>query len=113
MHVLVPLGEVCHLDRMVPVPTRNLSLTPAQNAFVEEIVRSGDYQNTSEAVRDALRALQQPRREVALKLEARRAQLKLGVGELDRGAAVSVEAADLERYLTSLVAPRRKRTRAP
>jgi antitoxin ParD1/3/4 len=94
------------------VPTRNISLTPEQDAFVEEVVRSGDYQNASEAVRDALRVLQLRRREDALKLETLRAQLKLGVDALGRGAAVAVDEPDLERYLTSLVTPRRKRTRA-
>jgi len=93
------------------VPTRNISLTPEQDAFVEEVVRSGDYQNASEAVRDALRVLQQQRREDALKLEALRAQLKIGVDALDRCAAVAVDETDLKRYLTSLVAPQRKHRR--
>ena len=86
-------------------------MTPEQDAFVEEVVRSGDYQNASEAVRDALRVLQQQRREDALKLEALRAQLKIGVDALDRGAAVAVDETDLKRYLTSLVAPQRKHRR--
>ncbi len=41
------------------MPTRNISLTPEQDAFIEETVKSGEYQNASEAVRDALRALRQ------------------------------------------------------
>jgi putative addiction module CopG family antidote len=49
------------------MPTRNISLTPEQDAFVEGVVKAGEYQNASEAVRDALRALQQRRREDALK----------------------------------------------
>jgi antitoxin ParD1/3/4 len=93
------------------VPTRNISLTQEQDAFVEQVVRSGDYQNASEAVRDALRVLQRHRREDALRLRALRAQLKLGVEALGRGASVAVEEPDLERYLTSLAAPRHKRTR--
>jgi hypothetical protein len=39
-------------------PTRNISLTAEQDAFVEQMVRSGPYQNASEAVRDAIRGLQ-------------------------------------------------------
>jgi putative addiction module CopG family antidote len=54
------------------MPTRNISLTPEQDAFVESVVEAGEYQNASEAVRDALRALQQRRREDALKLKALR-----------------------------------------
>ncbi len=45
------------------MPTRNISLTPEQDAFVEKVVQAGEYQNASEAVRDALRTLQQRRRE--------------------------------------------------
>jgi antitoxin ParD1/3/4 len=52
------------------VPTRNISLTREQDAFIEKTVKSGAYQNASEAVRDALRILQQRRREDALKLKA-------------------------------------------
>jgi antitoxin ParD1/3/4 len=93
------------------VPTRNISLTREQDAFVDEVVESGDYQNASEAVRDALRALQQRRREDAVKVEALRAQLKVGVDALRRGDATLVDESDLENHLTSLTR-RRKRTRA-
>ena len=41
------------------MPTRNISLTPEQDAFVEKLVKAGEYRNASEAIRDALRALQQ------------------------------------------------------
>ena len=44
------------------MPTRNISLTDEQDAFVERVVKAGEYQNASEAVRDALRVLQQRRR---------------------------------------------------
>ena len=43
------------------MPTRNISLTAEQDAFVEKLVEAGEYQNASEAVRDALRTLQQRR----------------------------------------------------
>lgn len=94
------------------MPTRNISLTPQQDAFVEDVVRSGHYQNASEAVRDALRVLQQHRREEALKLKALRAQLKRGVDALARGAAVDLHDTELENYLVSLTRPRRTRRRA-
>ena len=67
------------------VPTRSISLTPEQDAFVEKVVRDGEYQNASEAVRDALRLLQQQRREDALKLKALRAAIKAGIHELESG----------------------------
>jgi antitoxin ParD1/3/4 len=84
------------------MPTRNISLTPEQDAFVESVVKAGEYQNASEAVRDALRALQQRRREDALKLKALRVQIKAGVDALERGEFAEVDDVDLESYLESL-----------
>jgi antitoxin ParD1/3/4 len=84
------------------VPTRNISLTAEQDAFIEKAVESGEYQNASEAVRDALRALQQRRREDALKLKALRVAIKVGVDALERGEFTEVADADLETYLEGL-----------
>jgi antitoxin ParD1/3/4 len=93
------------------MPTRNISLTPEQDAFIERAVKSGEYQNASEAVRDALRALQQRRREDALKLKALRMQIKAGVDALERGEFVEVSDADLDGYLESLARAARQQTR--
>ena len=86
------------------MPTRNISLTPEQDAFVEKVVKAGEYQNASEAVHDALRALQQRRREDALRLRVLRLQIAAGVDELDRGDFVEVDVQDLEAYLNRLTA---------
>jgi antitoxin ParD1/3/4 len=93
------------------MPTRNVSLTPEQHAFVESLVKAGDYQNASEAVRDALRLLQQRRREDALKVKALRMHLKAGIDALDRGDFIEVDEADLGDYLERLMAPASRRTR--
>ena len=93
------------------MPTRNISLTPEQDAFIEEAIRSGEYQNASEAVRDALRALQQRRREDALKLEALRRQIDVGIAALDRGEFVEIADNELEAYLEGLSARPEKRAR--
>ncbi len=93
------------------MPTRNISLTDEQDAFVERVVREGEYQNASEAVRDALRVLQQRRREDALKLKALRAQIKAGVEALDRGDFVEMDGVELEGYLEDLTTPPDKRAR--
>ena len=95
------------------MPTRNISLTREQDAFVDEMVDSGDYQNASEAIRDAWRVLQQRRREDKLKLQALRAQLKLGVDALRRGDFDEVDETDLHGYLKSLTGSGRKPHRAP
>jgi antitoxin ParD1/3/4 len=84
------------------MPTRNISLTPEQDAFVEKIVKSGEYQNASEAVRDALRVLQQRRREEELKLKALRMQIKAGADALARGDFDEIEGSELEHYLERL-----------
>lgn len=93
------------------MPTRNISLTPAQDAFVEEVVEAGEYQNASEAIRDALRVLQQRRREDSLRLKALRARIKTGVDALDHGDFTEVEGADLESYLEQLTLPAARRAR--
>jgi antitoxin ParD1/3/4 len=90
------------------MPTRNVSLTDEQDAFIDKVVRAGEYQNASEAFREALRMLQQRREEDALKLKALRARLKAGVDALDRGEFVEVSDADLEDFLQNLVVPRAK-----
>ncbi|HWN52687.1 MAG TPA: type II toxin-antitoxin system ParD family antitoxin [Xanthobacteraceae bacterium] len=84
------------------MPTRNISLTPEQDAFVDKVVEAGEYQNASETVRDALRVLQQRRREDALKLKVLRMQVKAGADELERGDFIEVDAQDLEAYLEGL-----------
>jgi putative addiction module CopG family antidote len=51
------------------MPTRNISLTPQQDAFIDEMLKAGVYRNASEAMRNAIRALQQRHAEEALKLD--------------------------------------------
>jgi antitoxin ParD1/3/4 len=93
------------------MPTRNISLTSEQHAFVEKVVRTGEYQNASEAVRDALRVLQQRRREDALKLKAQRAQLQAGLDALDRGEFMEIEESELDAYVSRLIPKRSRRAR--
>src|SRR5215211_8210253 len=82
-----------------PMPTRNINLTREQDEFVESIVRAGEYQNASEAIRDALRALQQRRQEDALKLERLRMRIEAGIDDLERGEFVEIDDAELDEYL--------------
>jgi len=93
------------------MPTRNISLTPEQDAFVEKVVEAGEYQNASEAIRDALRALQQRRKEDSLKLKALRAQIRAGTDALERGDFSEVDDADLESYLERLTTSAPKHAR--
>jgi antitoxin ParD1/3/4 len=93
------------------MPTRNISLTQEQDAFVEKVVEAGEYQNASEAIRDALRALQQRRKEDSLKLKALRAQIKAGSDALKHGDFTEVDDADLEGYLERLTTSAPKHAR--
>lgn len=97
---------------MTLVPTRNISLTTEQDAFVSSVVASGEYQNASETIRDALRALQQRRREDALKLKALRAALADGIADIERGNYVVRDAGkDLASNLIAMSKRRRGRKR--
>jgi antitoxin ParD1/3/4 len=93
------------------LPTRNISLTAEQNAFVEKLVKAGEYQNASEALRDALRALEQRRREDHLKLKALRMQIKVGIDAIKRGEFVEIEESELEDYIDRLELGPGKRSR--
>ena len=88
------------------MPTRNVNLTDDQDAFVEMMVKTGKYQNASETVRDALRALQQRWMEDELKLTILRKQIKAGITALDRGDFTEVEDADLDSTLDKLAEAR-------
>jgi antitoxin ParD1/3/4 len=87
---------------MSAMPTRNINLTPEQDAFIKKAIKEGEYQNASEAVRDALRVLQQRRQEDALKLKALRMQIKAGVDALERGDFIEIDGGELENYLDGL-----------
>jgi antitoxin ParD1/3/4 len=91
-----------------PMPTRNISLTPEQDAFIDEMLQAGEYGNASEAVRDAIRTLQQRRAEDALKLERLRLAVQQGVDALDRGEYTEVGDDELDAFLDGLVASDRR-----
>ena len=84
------------------MPTRNISLTPEQDAFIDEVLKAGEYRNASEAMRDAIRALQQRRAEEALKLDKLRLAIQQGIAALDRGDYTEVEDEDLDAFLDEL-----------
>ncbi len=93
------------------MPTRNISLTREQDEFVDSVVRSGEYQNASETIRDALRALQQRRREDALKLERLRLHIQAGIDDLENGDFIEIEDAGLDAYIKGLGRPGKNRPR--
>jgi antitoxin ParD1/3/4 len=91
---------------MEPMPTRKISLTPEQDAF--ETLKADQYRKASEAVRDAIRALQQCRAEDAPRLDKLRLSIKHGIAALDRGDYTDVEDEGLDAYVDDLAAPVRR-----
>jgi antitoxin ParD1/3/4 len=88
------------------VPTRNVNLTAEQDAFVEEAVKTGRYQNATEALRDAVRGLQLRHQQDELKLAALQAHVEAGVAALERGQFAQIEDTDLDAYFDDLAAAR-------
>ncbi|MCH8001390.1 MAG: type II toxin-antitoxin system ParD family antitoxin [Proteobacteria bacterium] len=63
----------------------NFSLTPSLEQFVRDRAESGDYNNASEVVRDAIRLLRRVEEQRALKMERLRAAIREGDEALARG----------------------------
>ena len=87
------------------MPSRNITLTPEQDDFIEQVVKAGDYLNASEAMRDAIRALQQRRAAEALKLDKLRLAIRQGVAALDRGDYTELDDESMDAYLDDLATP--------
>lgn len=81
------------------MPTRNINLTPALDAFVAEAVKSGTYQNASEVIRAALRLLKAEEAHRAAKLAALNAAIQEG---FESGEGEHIE--DLSAWLDALEA---------
>ncbi len=77
------------------MPTRNVVLTDQQADLVEDLVRSGKYQNASEVLRDGLRLLEKRESEEAAKLEG----LRLALAEAEQAFADG----DYELYSAGLL----------
>ena len=63
----------------------NVALTPQQKTYLEEEVASGRYRSIGEAVREALRLLQEGDALRSVKLDALRKDIGQGVRSLDAG----------------------------
>jgi antitoxin ParD1/3/4 len=74
------------------MPTRNVSLTDELDSYIEQSVQSGHYDNASEVVRAAIRALKQADLEDQARVEALRAAIAEGLeGPFFDGPAVMAE----------------------
>ncbi|PHS26430.1 MAG: type II toxin-antitoxin system ParD family antitoxin [Methylophaga sp.] len=67
----------------------NLSLTPQLEQFIRERAESGDYNNASEVVREAIRVFKRTEEESALKLKQLRAAVQVGDEAIAGGDSIS------------------------
>lgn len=65
--------------------TRNVSLTETLDTYVEDRVRSGEFQNASEVVRDALRLHKARTDDEARKLERFNRLVQEGIDDIEAG----------------------------
>jgi len=65
--------------------TVNISLTPELGAFLQNRVKSGRYQTTSEVVREALRLLERQERDREQAFQQLKEKLERGAAQADRG----------------------------
>ena len=84
------------------MPTRNVNLTAEQDAFLNEAIRAGKYQNASEAIRDAVRGWQQRLEADDLKLEVLRGSMQAGLNALERGEFSDIDKSELDAALDAL-----------
>jgi antitoxin ParD1/3/4 len=77
--------------------TMNISLPDELKAYVEERVRSGEYANASDFVRDLIRRSESHRRKVAKFHEAIEEGLNSGISDLSFDEIIEQARADAKR----------------
>ncbi len=81
----------------------NFSLTPNLEQFVRDRAASGDYNNASEVVRDAIRLLKRTEERRALKMERLRAAIREGDEALARGEFTDLDSdQELDEFFAEL-----------
>ncbi|MDR3718783.1 MAG: type II toxin-antitoxin system ParD family antitoxin [Bryobacteraceae bacterium] len=86
--------------------TVNVSLTPELGMFLQNRVKSGRYQTTSEVVREALRLLERQELQREQDLRQLRAKLHHGAAQAERGDLLDGETVFAE--LRDLIEERRR-----
>ena len=82
------------------MPTQNVNLTPELDAFVKKQIASGYFNNASEVHRAALGAMAKEEEMRQAKLERLRAEIQLGLDDLDAGRFIETNGPEeLERFM--------------
>lgn len=84
------------------MPTRNVVLSEHQQQLVEDLVKSGRYQNASEVLRDGLRLVEQRERHEAAKLEALKQAARRGWADVSAGQYADVADDRLDDFVGQL-----------
>ncbi|WP_194791942.1 type II toxin-antitoxin system ParD family antitoxin [Pseudomonas sp. UFMG81] len=82
--------------------THNVVVPNPMEQSIDELVKTGRYQNFSEVVRAGLRLLLEREAEETAKLEALRNATSIGLMQLDRGECEDIDPSELETYLETL-----------
>jgi len=89
--------------------TVNVSITPELDKFLQNRLKSGRYQTTSEVVREALRLLERQERDRDEAFRQLKAKLGKGAGQAERGELIDGDVA-FEEFREMI--ERRRRTKA-
>lgn len=88
------------------MPTRNINLTDELDNAIRARVSSGRYDNASEVVRDALRALDERDQRHVAELEALREGFEAGRADYERGLGIPGTTAEHMAAISELVQQR-------
>ncbi len=81
----------------------NFSLTPSLEQFVRDLAESGDYNNASEVVREAIRLLKRAEERRASNMERLRAAIRDGDAALARGEFTDLDSdRELDEFFAEL-----------
>lgn len=81
----------------------NFSLTPTLEQFVRDQANSGNYNNASEVVREAIRLFMRTEKINAIKMENLKAAIQVGDEAVSRGDSVVFESdEDMDSFFAKL-----------
>jgi antitoxin ParD1/3/4 len=94
------------------MPTRNVVLTQHHDEIIDQLVKSGRYQNASEVLRDGLRLVEQREAMESAKLAALKEAARIGFQEIEEGHFRDIDDSELEEYIADLGRQASDRVRA-
>ncbi|MDH6294793.1 antitoxin ParD1/3/4 [Agrobacterium fabrum] len=83
------------------MPTRNVVLTQHHEEIIDDLVKSGRYQNASEVLREGLRLIERRERLEATRLEALKVAAQQGFADLDQGRYTDVSDDALDDFISA------------